>query len=568
MRTRATATRLRDANYFLNRAATFQANGKLNDAVKTLRKGLKSHPGNLLLALRLGANELSRGNFEGSIRVLVDALSKNPGQPDVLYHLGFAYLAVGNGNKAQGFLEPVVASHPNYISAQEALGSSLLVQGKHAEALNVSRKAVENRHGGNGLLGLHLNMVIAFQGLSQLDEAADVLAMVKQQLPENTQVLLAEARLHADLGKTPETVACLQRIQKIDPDHIEAFEMLHKIRTRKPDPTALEQIKRFLGDASLSKSNRITLHFVAGEIHDRSGDFGAAFGQFETANNLQREKNGAFDVRSHRRLVKSTKAVFNQELYSLFGDRGSASKRPIFILGMPRSGTSLVEQILASHPDVHGAGERKEIAEISAGLGARLKSDRTYPECVLDLTQEMVRVIAKEYLDRVSQNVPSASQITDKMPLNFPNIGLIHLLFPKALIIHCSRDPIDTCLSCFTNNFGSRLKFSNSLADLAEYYSTYLGLMKHWNAVLDPPVFHLQYEELVTNPGNEIPRLIRYCGLPWNDQCLSPHLASRPVTTASRWQVRRPIYKSAVSRAANYGAHIALLRERLNADCA
>ena len=556
----------RNAEFFLTKARVFRADGKLKEAIKVLRKGYKAHPNNLPLCLQLSAIEFSCGNSKAAIRVLEKALAMHPGQLDVLYHLGLAYLTGGEENKAQSCLEPVVTSRPDFVPAGEALGVSLLVQGKYAEALDVLQAAMEAASDGKPPLALCLYVVTALQSLSRMEEAFEVLAKVKQDAPNDIQVLLAEAKLHADLGNTLETTASLQQILQSSPDHIEAFVMLQKIRTREPDPTALERIEKFLSDTAVNRNNKITLQFLAGEILDQSCDFDAAFCHFETANKLQREKNGPLDMRSHLRLVEELKAVFNQRLISQLGDIGSDSERPIFILGMPRSGTSLVEQILASHPDVHGGGERKEIAQISKDLAVRLGSESTYPKCVLDLNGEMAKAIAEEYLDRVSAGVATALRITDKMPQNFLDIGLIRVLFPEARIIHCVRDPMDTCLSCFMSNFGSRLRFSNSLADLAEYFRAYQDLMGHWNAVLDPPVFHLRYEKLVTNPDAEIRNLINYCNLPWDERCITPHLASRRVATASRWQVRRPIYTTAVSRAGKYASHLGDLRNRLDVD--
>lgn len=555
----------RNAEHYLIKAKAFRTDGKLKEAIKELHKGYKAHSNNLPLCLQLSAIEFSSGNTKAAIRVLEKTLAMHPGQPDVLYHLGFAYLAGGNAKKAQSYLDTVVTCHPNFVPAGEALGLSFLLQGKYAEALDVFQAAMEAASDGKPPLSLCLHIVTALRNLSRMEEAFEVLAKAKQDAPNDVQVLLAEANLHADLGNTLETTAYLQQILQSSPDHIEAFVMLQKIRTREPDSNALERIEKFLSDATLSRNDRITLQFLAGEILDQSREFDAAFRHFETANKLQREKNGPFDMRSHFRLVEEQKAVFDQRSISRLGDLGSDSKRPIFILGMPRSGTSLVEQILASHPDVHGGGERKEIPEIADDLAVRLGSDRTYPKCILDLNEELTKEIAEEYLDRVSAGVAPALRITDKMPGNFLNIGLIRLLFPEARIIHCIRDPMDTCLSCFMNNFGSRLSFSNSLADVAEYFRAYQDLMGHWNAVLDPPIFHLRYEKLVADPDAEIRNLINYCNLPWDERCMTPHLASRRVITASRWQVRRPIYQTGVSRAGNYASHLGDLRNRLDA---
>ncbi len=553
----------RNADYFLNRSAGFLAGGKTKQATKTLKDGLKDHPYDVRLSLRLGALEMGQKNYNRAIYVLREALTAAPQHPDLLYHLGVAFLFSGDGKNAQTYLEQAMLLHPNDIPVQEALGASLLTQHKPVEALAVFDRALKITTDGARKIKLGLDSIGILQDLSRMDDAFRLIQELKRIDSNHTGVLLAEAKLHSDLGDVEKTEACLMQVLEREPDNIDAFVILNRITLRDLDPDVLGRTEAFLADERIDDTARAKLNFLAGETLDRMGDHDRAFGHFESANNAQRNVNGPFDIKAHRTFVERTKSVFDRETLSRASELGAPSERPIFIVGMPRSGTSLAEQILASHPAVHGVGEREEITEIAGSLSARLGAKTPYPDCVRALTREIAGELAEVYLDRVSLDVPPDLRLTDKMPRNFLDLGLIRLLFPNACIIHCVRDPIDTCLSCFVSNFGNRQIFSNRISDLAAYYNSYRDLMEHWNVALDPPIFELRYEDLVADPETEIPRLIEYCRLPWDDKCLAPHLASRRVTTASRWQVRRPIYSSSVSRSAKYGARLDELRAML-----
>lgn len=437
------------------------------------------------------------------------------------------------------------------------------MQRKNHQALAVFRRALEHISDENQSRRLKLHIVVALQDCSRTEEALEVVSDLKRLAPGDTEILLAEARLQSDLGNTLEAETCLTSILAQEPGNIDAFDLLHKIPGREPDPAVLTKIETFLDDSSIDYRDEIRLNFLAGEICDKMKSFDSAFRYFKRANDRRRETNGIFDVRSHLDLVERIKSVFDGELVSRFGDRDPEVEPPIFILGMPRSGTSLAEQILAAHHAIHGVGEREELAHISGALGHRLGSERPYPDCMEELGLEVSQSLAAEYLAQVSADVLENLRVTDKMPRNFMDIGLIRVLFPDAPIIHCMRDPLDTCLSCYVSDFGLRQKFSTGFSELAEYYNAYRDLMDHWQSVLDRPVYDLQYEDLVAAPETEIPKLIDYCGLPWDENCLAPHLANRPVITASRWQVRQPIYKSSVSRSVKYAGHLDGLKSAL-----
>jgi hypothetical protein len=232
----------------------------------------------------------------------------------------------------------------------------------------------------------------------------------------------------------------------------------------------------------------------------------------------------------------------------------------VFVLGMPRSGTTLVEQILASHPEVAAGGELAGLQIISRELPFRPGMARPYPECARDLDPEAAGVLAHDYLDRLARRFPEAARITDKMPVNFRYLGLIATLFPAARVIHCRRHPLDACFSIYAQGFGDAHAYACDLGDIAFYYRLYERLMDHWRQVLPMPVHAVDYESLTADLETGARSLVDFCGLAWNDRCLKPHETRRRVGTASWSQVRRPVYRSSVERWRRFAPWLGELR--------
>ena len=243
-----------------------------------------------------------------------------------------------------------------------------------------------------------------------------------------------------------------------------------------------------------------------------------------------------------------------------------AGKRGICIIGMPRSGTSLTEQILASHHAISGAGELKEIFNITTAISARLDGQPPYPAFMPQLSDELCQEMALRYQNKLQQVSDSSTYVTDKMPQNFFYLGLISRLFPEAHIIHCQRDPRDTCLSCYFQDFSGSHNYANNLETLAHYYKSYQRLMQHWQTVLETPILSLRYEELVSTPETTIKTMLDFLGLEWDDNCLDFHNSKRVITTASYNQVRQPINQGSVARWHHYEKDIQPLLDGLGLD--
>jgi hypothetical protein len=241
---------------------------------------------------------------------------------------------------------------------------------------------------------------------------------------------------------------------------------------------------------------------------------------------------------------------------------GSESEIPILLVGMPRSGTTLVEQILASHPEVSAAGEVGHLA-VAAQQTAR-QSGADYPACLAGLSGPVIRARADEYLNLLERDRGGARFVTHTRPRDFVHLGFYSMLFPRARIVHCIRDPMDTCFSVYRQNFDRGYEFAYRLEEIADYYRFYRLMMAHWRSVLPAPIFHVRYEELVEAQERVTRDLINHCALSWNDRCLRPHETDREIRSASCWQVRQPVFKTSVSKWRCYERHLAPLVEALH----
>lgn len=300
------------------------------------------------------------------------------------------------------------------------------------------------------------------------------------------------------------------------------------------------------------------MNFALAHISDNLGRFDAAFDAVSRGSALSpvNYKPAATEQRFNK-----VREFFTVERFSELARVRVHSERPVFIVGMPRSGTSLVEQILDSHPEAAGGGELTEIREIETEIGAR-----DAPHRLMDLEVKDLDSYVERYLQRLDRVDAVAGRVIDKMPANFERLGLIAMLFPGARILHYVRDPLDTCLSCYFQDFRFRNPFSYSLEHLGAHYARYTELMRHWHAVLPVPILDVRYETLVAEPRDTIASMLEFCDLEWDDRCLAFHENTRIVDTASIDQVRRPLYANSVGRAAHYRHRLEPLVQALRAN--
>ncbi len=376
--------------------------------------------------------------------------------------------------------------------------------------------------------------------LAQQGRAGEAVGCFQQALalnPRDPQTLHDLGRLLQGLGRLDEAERAFEAAAALEPQRGEHHRRLAEVVRFKDGDPRLEAMERLAAQAG--PADQISLLFALGKAYADLGRHAASFQHFQKACGLVR-KRIAYDEAGTLGMFRRMAQLFTPELMQAKAGLGDPSETPIFILGMPRSGSTLVEQILAAHPDVVGAGELAVFRDIAAtALGE--------PERVRGLDATGFRAIGGRYLQMVRTLGPKARRITDKMPANFLMIGLIRLALPNARIIHTVRDPVDTCLSCFTTLFGDGQLYSYELGEVGRHYQAYSQLMDHWQAVLPPGgMLEVRYEDVVADLEGQARRLLDHCGLTWDERCLEFDRTERAVWTASAVQVRSPLYRSSI----------------------
>ena len=401
--------------------------------------------------------------------------------------------------------------------------------------------------------------------------------------PDNAEALINRGNALKDLNRFEEALASYYKAVALKPDSAEAFNYLAielmelgrldearsaveqaiNLAPRKPryyhtlgnvsryvarDQHVQEMEKLARDAASLSIDDRIELHFALAKAYEDLSHFDDAFEQLSKGNALKRGQITYNEALTLGAMIH-TQTIFTSEFIRARQNAGNASSLPVFIIGMPRSGSTLVEQILASHPLVFGGGELRHFRRAVEHIRTKLSASPVFPVPVSAMADEDLHELGSRYLAEIKQLAPGAARITNKMTGNFGFAGLIHLTLPKASIIHTVRDPIDTCISCFSKLFTDEQDQTYDLAELGRYYRHYDDLMAHWYQVLPPfRILKVRYEDVIADLEGQARRIIAHCGLDWDDHCLVFHETQRPVRTASAAQVRQPIYKTAIGR--------------------
>jgi tetratricopeptide (TPR) repeat protein len=397
---------------------------------------------------------------------------------------------------------------------------------------------------------------IHLTGLIRMEQERDgeAVALMERALslfPEAAHFHHNIAGLYRRMGRLEEAESQFRQAIDLKADYGEAYQGLAEMVRFKPGDPLLEKIETQLRRDDVEDSLRSYFHFAAGKVLDDTGDYHQAFQHYSKGNQLAGRN---FDGQQFRTLIKDIIYVYSRSFVQRLESTGSNSEVPVFIIGMPRSGTTLVEQILASHSKVFGAGELNDMKFVAAHAGQMSRFKLQYPNCIPGLMKSDYKKLAESYLDRVQAIAKddSVTRIIDKHPLNFQFVGLIFNLFPNAKIIHTVRNPLDTCLSCFFQNFTKGQDYSFDLRKLAHFYNDYRRLMEHWETVFPNRIHTVRYENVIENQTGETEKLLSYLGLDFEEACIDFHKTERKVSTASFLQVRKPIYKSSRQRWVNY----------------
>lgn len=516
------AERLLSARKNYEAAVTLHRQDNLAEAERhylAVKKLYPTHPGALH---GLGLLSLRNANYELAAGYLRQASVAAPSNHAIRCDLGNAYLNLGKYEDALDCFEAVLAAAPNSPAALAGAGDALNILGRPADAQE------------------------AFEKLLTSD-------------PNNAVGHFGLGNVMAQLGKSAEARRAFERAVALSPKQAAYHRALADTETfveNDPRLMALETLAQ--EEDKLADGQKAELHFALAKANDDLKHYDVAFDHLEKGNAAKR-RIVSFDEAEIAEAFQALMAAFTPE--TARRATGNPSDLPIFIVGMPRSGTTLVEQILASNPTVIGAGE----LTILQRLIAEGRAGKNYPNDIAKLSDATLFHFGADYVKALSALAQKASHIIDKLPGNFLHVGLIHLALPNARIIHVRRDPMDTCFSCYSKLFLNGLNYSYDLSELGRYYRMNDALMAHWNAVLPAgAMLNVQYEALVGDFANEARRIVGYCGLEWSERFLSFHQNDRPVRTHSQAQVRKPLFSSSIGRWRSYEARLKPLREALD----
>jgi len=462
---------------------------------------------------------------------------------------------VGNFGDAISCYDRMLGLKASFPEVHNNRGLALAEVGSYEQAEASYRRALAIKADNPETL---CNLGLALAELGRFDEAEAAFRRAIGISPEFAGAYNNLGLILKERGHLAEAARAIEEAIRLSPKDASYYDNLAAIRPLGAHDPHVVALKAITADgAQLSAANRMHQHFALAKASEHAGDWDDAFRHLLVANALKRAMI-TYDEASTLAKMERTRAVFTRQFISERQGSGASSKGPIFIIGMPRSGTTLVEQILASHPAIFAGGELSLFEQaVNALPGAQLPGfapqSPAFPEFAADLTAQRLRSLGELYLEKLLPRAPIAARVTDKMPANFLYAGLIHLSLPDATIIHVVRDPIDTCVSCFSVHFTRGQAHTYDLAELGRFYRRYRMLMTHWRRVLPPGrIIEVRYEDLVGDLEAAARRLIARCGLPWDPSCLDFCNNKRPVRTASAVQVRLPVYRSSVGRGRRY----------------
>ncbi len=554
----AQATRRKvDPEWRLACGSAWQRVDEQEKALAQFDKALAEVPDSVDALFCRGTALQSLERLDEAIEAYKVTLDRDPHHVEAAYNFGITLRDDGKPEIALRALQKTILLKPDHADAYQALAPVMEDLGWREDALDIYKRAIELRPDSDNLIIAYSR---ALMTSNKVEEAEVVLKPLLEKHPEapGPQAQFASVRLFQGDRKTAAEIA--NRIIGKHPKTAGAHYTLAQSERDGDHEARIAQIKDVLAGGVEEKEAESALEFALATRYEALKRHEEAFGHYIRAN---ARKRAALEGRGvvYDREAEDARTDLMMKLFpgpeSLEGVTGSDSEMPVFIVGMPRSGTTLTEQILASHPQMAGAGELTAITNAVKRLRDTLGYPRNPP------TETALKNIAGLYLQRLREVDANALRITDKMPGNFNHLGLIVRVFPKARIIHCRRNPVDNCLSCFIQNFGAEgLAWSFDLEDAAHQYHSYYNMMAHWRQILPPgQMLEIDYEETVADLEGQARRLVEFVGMEWDDACLSFHENKRAVVTASHDQVRQPIYNTSVGRWKRYGPKVTPLVE-------
>jgi tetratricopeptide (TPR) repeat protein len=478
---------------------------------------------------------------------------------------------IRQGRKAEGeaMYKKVLRNDPRALPALAGLGMLCLERGDFQEAEEYLSRATALAP--NDCVPMSLLAMAKMHGGDT--EGAIACAMRTIALPPSAGVLHRMGSLFREAGEFDKAQECYERAIRLQPDYVPPYFSLGTVRKYQADEPAFRQLMKLKDRAdSIPPRDRAALHFTIGKAFLDQGDADNGFHHFDLGNRTKRSMI-SYDPATFEKHVDGIISLFTADVVAKHAGKGVPERRPIFIVGMPRSGSTLTDQILSSHPAVQSAGEMNMFILSMPGFsneatpGVNSATAPTITRRLLDeMSPEMLTGIARKYLALTAPIAKGAPHVVDKMLYNYFWIGMIRLALPNAKIIHCTRDPVDTCLSIWQLMFNDGTPWAYDQREIGRYYLAYAKLMAHWNRLFPGDLYEANYERMIADQEGETRKLLELCGLPWDDRCLKFHENTRAVTTWSATQVRQPIYKSSVGKWKQYERYLQPLIETLNGE--
>jgi len=496
-----------------------------------------------------------RGDPKAAEMIYRNILKRDPNHVEAARLLAAVAVANRRFRDAEVFLRKALSSAPTYARAWVDLTNVLRELDRFEEAIDCARtvlqlapKQVES----------HILLAGALAAAGSNEESIASYRDALRLAPDRAGAHSGLAHMLKTVGDTSAAIASYRQAIAAKPAHAEAYWSLANLKTFRFEQSEVETMHRLLDDKSLDDEAHCQIHNALGLEYEARGDFSEAFQHFEQCNKLRRrsETYDPVDTESvHDRLIE----LFNREFIEKNAGVDDFAVTPILIVGLPRSGSTLIEQILASHPLVDGTHELGELGKVIHELRRSRGRKERFPEVLANLTLNDWQAIGAEYLRRTEVFRGGAPYFIDKNPNNFIYAGVMRLALPNTRIIDARRHPMDSCFGSFKQLFASGQPFSYDLVELGEYYLQYDRLMQHWHSVLPDYICETHYESVVADLEAEVRRLLDFCGLPFDEQCLKFHETRRAVRTASSEQVRQPIYSTSVNLWRNFESHLSEL---------
>ncbi|TDJ33414.1 MAG: tetratricopeptide repeat protein [Gammaproteobacteria bacterium] len=507
-------------------------------------------------ALAAGHQLHVAGRFAEAEDAYRGVLADRPRDAEAWHLLGLTKSAQEDGQAAVRALQKAVELKPGEARYHNNLGHVFRLMGRLSDASRELGKAVELRP---IFPGAHYNLGLTLHALGHVRDAEEHFRKACAQDSDYVQAHYWLGLARQDLGQLDGAVEAFERAVTLRADYVPAVYALAQAQTisAEDDPLLL-RVQSLAFSEGGSVADRMLIHFALGKLNDDLGDYMVAADQYDQANELYEKK---FDARIHAARIEALRSTFNPEFFPAHRHRGSRSNKPVFVVGMPRSGSTLISQIISAHPEAISVGERTDLPE----LIAQLESEKggPYARWAGDLGEADLQRLATGYLSRVTRQCPNALRVVDKLPGNWQHLGLIALLFPRARVIVCERDPCAVAWSCYSHKFDRGQSFTYDLEHIAMYYHVYRRAMDYWIRILPLQIKVVSYEKLVEDPEKIIHEIIDFCGLEWDAACMSFHEAESVVTSASNLQVRKGIYSDALEHWRNYSAALERFERKL-----